>query len=408
MKFIFDETTNKNQFSTRRRTLTDIKFIVVHDTGNTSKGANANAHKKYLDGAKRYGSAHYFVDDTSIIQVIGDSKIAWGVGDNQGYGRFLNGCTNNNSISIEMCINQDGDYSKTYFHTVELVKHLMKKFNIPLERVVRHYDASRKCCPCHMSKNNWAAWYKFKEDIQQPPKLLMNTDQDSEAVPVGEMAPPQTAPTDDTKKDPQKEDAKVEYFEKNNLKIIKAPANQIYIQQLGGKTLREVGAYGINGTFYDTPNPHLTRSTWQIAVNNGKPIGENAHTNGYDGKRRATMIYGEGRITVERINNISEIKRKVTWAIGGVGLYPSYDPKLEKVEAGILNTTAHTAMAFRGTTVYLIVSPYISISQLRREIEKLGVDGAILLDGGRSTQMYWKGNQGIHTERKLNHMVGVK
>jgi glucan-binding YG repeat protein len=41
----------------------------------------------------------------------------------------------------------------------------MGKYNIPLDRVVRHYDASRKCCPSSMSANNWARWYEFKDRL---------------------------------------------------------------------------------------------------------------------------------------------------------------------------------------------------------------------------------------------------
>ena len=61
-----------------------------------------------------------------------------------------------------MCINSDGDFNKTYSNTLKLTKHLMEKYNIPLENVVRHYDASRKICPNIWKENNWAKWEKFK------------------------------------------------------------------------------------------------------------------------------------------------------------------------------------------------------------------------------------------------------
>lgn len=41
----------------------------------------------------------------------------------------------------------------------------MKKHNVPIDRVVRHYDASRKNCPNCMSANNWAKWYVFKSSL---------------------------------------------------------------------------------------------------------------------------------------------------------------------------------------------------------------------------------------------------
>ena len=41
----------------------------------------------------------------------------------------------------------------------------MEELNIPAERVVRHYDASRKNCPASMSGNDWAYWQDFKNRI---------------------------------------------------------------------------------------------------------------------------------------------------------------------------------------------------------------------------------------------------
>lgn len=152
-----------------------IQYIVVHDTGNTNKGAGAMNHKNYVATNTRGASAHYFVDDKCIVQFIGDSRSAGAVGD--GKGRY--GITNRNSLSVEMCINSDADYNITYFNTLELVKNLMVRFNIPWDRVVRHYDASRKSCPNHMKANNWAKWWKFKEDLKQPMKCKIDLSKDS-------------------------------------------------------------------------------------------------------------------------------------------------------------------------------------------------------------------------------------
>ena len=150
----------KYNFSSRKGT--SIKYIVIHDTGNTSKGADANAHFSFFNSADRQSSAHYFVDDTQVLRIIKDSDKAWHCGD--GNGKY--GITNENSIGIEMCINSDGDFNKTYLNTLRLTKYLMEKYNIPLENVVRHYDASRKLCPNVFKENNWEKWNKFKEDLK--------------------------------------------------------------------------------------------------------------------------------------------------------------------------------------------------------------------------------------------------
>lgn len=172
MRFLY-KPIKRNTYSRKGNS---IQYLVIHDTGNPNRGAGALAHRNYVENNTRGASAHYFVDDKVIVQYVGDSKAAGAVGD--GKGKY--GITNANSLSIEMCINSDADYAKTYKNTVELTKNLMKKFNIQIDRVVRHYDASRKNCPGHMSKNNWKAWWQFKENIQKPIEWEIDLSKDSE------------------------------------------------------------------------------------------------------------------------------------------------------------------------------------------------------------------------------------
>lgn len=137
------------------------KFIVVHDTGNVNKTATAYNHYRYFAG-KRRASAHYFVDETQVVQIIEDCMASWHCGD--GKGKY--GITNQNSIGVEMCVNAGANFDKTLERTVELVKYLMDTYNIPAARVVRHYDASKKMCPYSLSYNNWEGWDKFKRRIE--------------------------------------------------------------------------------------------------------------------------------------------------------------------------------------------------------------------------------------------------
>lgn len=151
------------KFNRSNRGGTPIKYIVVHDTGNPSRGANATAHYNYFNGGDRSSSADFFVDDTQVLCVNDYYKYyTWHCGD----GRGKYGITNRNSVGIEFCINVDSDRNKTLERTAQLVRELMQELNIPIERVVRHYDASRKNCPQSMSGNGWAQWYKFKEKLK--------------------------------------------------------------------------------------------------------------------------------------------------------------------------------------------------------------------------------------------------
>jgi hypothetical protein len=157
---------NFNQIVYNRTPMTrnqkDIKYIVIHDTGNTRAGANAQMHFQYFNSTNRNASADFFVDDKQILQINDWQKFySWAVGD----GRGIYGITNRNSISIELCINSDSNYQTAYNKTIELTRHLMNVLNVPAERVVRHYDASRKWCPGTMGANSWARWWHFKSQL---------------------------------------------------------------------------------------------------------------------------------------------------------------------------------------------------------------------------------------------------
>lgn len=144
-------------------------YIIIHDTGNTAKGANANAHFNYFNGGDRGSSADFFVDDTQVLQVNDyNTYYTWHCGD--GKGKY--GISNANSIGIEMCINSDGNYSAAFQNTVALTKQLMSELGIDADRVVRHYDASRKNCPASMSGNGWALWQEFKNMITEEERMM--------------------------------------------------------------------------------------------------------------------------------------------------------------------------------------------------------------------------------------------
>jgi len=148
-------------------------YIVIHDTGNAGKGANADAHFNYFNGGDRQASADFFVDNTQVLQVNDyNTYYTWHCGD--GSGKY--GITNANSIGIEICVNSDGNYDLAFQNAVALTKQLMSELNIPLERVVRHYDASRKNCPASMSTDSWALWNTFKAQLIANTELISVND----------------------------------------------------------------------------------------------------------------------------------------------------------------------------------------------------------------------------------------
>jgi N-acetylmuramoyl-L-alanine amidase len=53
----------------------------------------------------------------------------------------------------------------------------MKTYNISIDKVVRHYDASRKNCPQTMNDNgDWTKWLNFKQKVQEMINDMTNVD----------------------------------------------------------------------------------------------------------------------------------------------------------------------------------------------------------------------------------------
>jgi len=133
------------------------RFITIHETANTSKGANAQAHAN-LQSRGFSASWHYTVDDTQAIQSFPHTVRCWHAGDGRGHG-------NMSSIGIEICVNSDGDYDKAVANAAELVRKIMAEENIPLANVVQHNHWSGKNCPTNLRKGG--KWREFISQIAQ-------------------------------------------------------------------------------------------------------------------------------------------------------------------------------------------------------------------------------------------------
>jgi N-acetylmuramoyl-L-alanine amidase len=141
------------------------KWIVIHYTANNGDSAWANCN--YFSKQYRGASANYFVDENEIWQCVEDKDIAWHVGAN----KYYNDCRNDNSIGIELCsrIDANGQYyfkDKTILNAIELTKMLMKKYNIDINHVCRHYDVTRKLCPAPFV-NDPKAWKIFLSRLEE-------------------------------------------------------------------------------------------------------------------------------------------------------------------------------------------------------------------------------------------------
>lgn len=171
---------NKANYGSKRA-LSQIKYIVIHYTANDGDSDEGNSN--YFANNIVKASAHYFVDGDSVTQSVPDDYVAWSVGGGKysdcnktGGGKFYGQCTNTNSISIEMCDevrNGISDFTaSTIENTIELTKMLMKKYNVDISRVIRHFDVVGKLCPKPYVDN--AKWQEFKNIITESGDLTMS------------------------------------------------------------------------------------------------------------------------------------------------------------------------------------------------------------------------------------------
>lgn len=163
------------------RRLDQIQYIIIHYTSNDGDTAYNNC--MYFKNTIVKASAHYFVDGNMVYRSVKDNTIAWSVGGNKypscpqtGGGKFFGKCTNTSSVSIEICdTKKDGRVYPTQQaikQAQELTEALMAKYNIPKDRVIRHFDVTGKLCPAYWcgDSNKDQKWLtEFKNGLKDNP-----------------------------------------------------------------------------------------------------------------------------------------------------------------------------------------------------------------------------------------------
>lgn len=157
--------------SSKRRSRKDIKYIVIHYTGNSGDTAKNNA-VYFAKSNTREAGAHFFVGKGGAVwKSIPMNRTAWSVGGDQRSGRlgeatYYGKCTNYNSVSIELCSYTKGYPSdKQVKACKELVKYI-RKYCPNAKTIIRHWDVNGKNCPAPMAGKDNANWAKFKKAIK--------------------------------------------------------------------------------------------------------------------------------------------------------------------------------------------------------------------------------------------------
>lgn len=137
--------------------------VTIHETANKTSGANAINHAKYLKGNASVlkKSWHYCVDEKIITQSIPENEIALHSGTTKG---------NYNTISIEICVNSDGDFQKAVNHAAELTADIFKRHKISASNfknyLFQHHDWSGKDCPSNLRRSKGVNWAYFVQKVE--------------------------------------------------------------------------------------------------------------------------------------------------------------------------------------------------------------------------------------------------
>ena len=130
-----------------KRSLKDIKYIVIHFTGNKGDTAKNNADF-YATGNTREAGAHFFVDKKSEIwESVPMEYTAWAVGHfytrEKGAASYYKKCTNDNSVSIELCDCKKGVSWEQMLAVRQLVQYIQKRCP-NAKTIIRHWTSTAK------------------------------------------------------------------------------------------------------------------------------------------------------------------------------------------------------------------------------------------------------------------------
>lgn len=138
-------------------------YIVIHYTAN--KGDTAVNNGNYFARTQISASAHYFVDENNIVNSVPEEYIAWHCG---GKNYKHPTCRNWTAIGVEICMNDKNGKIRydSIRNSIPLVRDLMKRYNISIDNVIRHYDVTGKQCPKPMVDDE-ELWEEYKDMLSE-------------------------------------------------------------------------------------------------------------------------------------------------------------------------------------------------------------------------------------------------
>lgn len=147
---------NEIQYNHGNKPLNDVEYIVIHSTAVKDKTAFEFYNTYNSMELERKANAHFFVDDSNIVQMLPTNIQSWACGcDNP----KIN-CTNANSINIEICEFEDKERQQQAIeNTSNFVKEvIMKEF--PNAKIVKHRDIKATDCPSILTDEEFEEYFK--------------------------------------------------------------------------------------------------------------------------------------------------------------------------------------------------------------------------------------------------------
>jgi hypothetical protein len=146
-----------------------VRFIVSHDTGNP--GSTAYNNQRYFNNQQPSASAHTFIDDKYILEIIPLTEKAWHVQYNKPKDNQLFGAdANDAAIGVELCHGGNINFSEAYKRYVWYHAYLCEKFNLqPRKHIVSHktLDPQRRSDPESALNRYGVTWSKFINDVEK-------------------------------------------------------------------------------------------------------------------------------------------------------------------------------------------------------------------------------------------------
>lgn len=159
-----------NSYNPIKRLYYDIRYVILHNTGNDGDTAVNNARYFAKTNDKKTGT-HFIIDqEGKIFKSVDLCYSAYSVGGDlytdvkqTGGGLLYGTITNANSISIELCDIVNKDASNEMILAIAKTLHYIREHCPNAKAIYRHFDVNGKHCPQRYMDN--AKWDELLNKI---------------------------------------------------------------------------------------------------------------------------------------------------------------------------------------------------------------------------------------------------